>query len=91
MDRHVIMPNHVHLLLVPGQNETLSLTRWVTWLKSNLTRNWTNRPEGKIWQAGFWDTQIRDEAHLESKWLYIVQNPVRAGLVTNPAEWPYQG
>ncbi len=39
----------------------------------------------------FWDTQLRKEESCAEKWLYVVENPVRAGLVTRSSDWPYQG
>jgi REP element-mobilizing transposase RayT len=44
-----------------------------------------------IWQVDFWDTQLRKSENYGSKCEYVKNNPVRAGLVTNANEWPYQG
>jgi len=39
----------------------------------------------------FWDTQLRGVAHYDQKWEYTLQNPVRAGLVASPEDWPFSG
>ena len=43
------------------------------------------------WQKEFFDHLLRsDESHAQ-KWDYVRDNPVRARLVSDPDEWPYQG
>ncbi len=34
---------------------------------------------------------MRSDESYEEKWLYVRNNPVRAGLVNHADEWPYQG
>jgi REP element-mobilizing transposase RayT len=43
------------------------------------------------WQKTFFDHVVRSEASYEDKWIYVQQNPVRAGLVAEARDWPYQG
>jgi REP element-mobilizing transposase RayT len=43
------------------------------------------------WQAGFHDHKFRTRESESRKWEYICLNPVRAGLVLRPEEWPYGG
>ena len=44
-----------------------------------------------LWQTDCWDTQLRHVRNYEEKWEYVQANPVRKGLVSEPAAWPYQG
>ena len=44
-----------------------------------------------LWQRGCWDVQLRQGESFAAKCEYIRNNPVRAGLVANADEWPYQG
>jgi len=44
-----------------------------------------------MWQEGFFDHILRNDESMRQKWEYIRQNPVRAGLITDPKDWPYQG
>ena len=43
------------------------------------------------WQAGFHDHKFRTRESESRKWEYVCLNPVRAGLVVHPEEWPYGG
>jgi putative transposase len=43
------------------------------------------------WQKGFFDHVLRSTESYSEKWLYMVENSVRAGLVTDWKQWPYQG
>jgi putative transposase len=44
-----------------------------------------------LWQTDHWDTRVRSHVHYEEKWLYVVENPVRQGLVIRAEDWPFQG
>ena len=46
---------------------------------------------GPHWQKGFFDHVIRSEESYEQKWVYVRDNPVRAGLVRSAEDWPYAG
>ena len=89
--RYVIMPDHVHLFVaIPATGITLS--KWVhalrTVLGKELLRLGMQKPH---WQEGFFDHVLRSAESYAQKWDYVRMNPVRAGLVSNPEDWPYQG
>ena len=44
-----------------------------------------------FWQPGFFDHLLRHDESYSEKWFYVWMNPVRAGLVKRPDDWPYQG
>jgi putative transposase len=85
--RYVIMPDHVHLF-VRGDIAFL-LSQWMRMLKRILSKGILTA--GPHWQKGFFDHLIRHSESYSEKWEYVRQNPVRAGLVTNPEDWPWQG
>jgi len=88
--RYVIMPDHVHLFIRIGTNARLGLS--VTCLKRSITKCVHESTPGlHVWQEGFFDHLIRNAESYAEKWEYVYQNPVRAGLVNDPKEWPYQG
>ena len=87
LGRYVIMPDHVHLF-VRG-NLDFSLRQWVRILKRVLSKAISSAPPH--WQQGFFDHLIRHSESYAEKWEYVRQNPVRAGLVKDPDEWPWQG
>ncbi len=85
----VIMPNHVHVLILPISG--WSLATIVRDWKGYSTRliNAGTQHDGSIWHRNYFDRYIRDENHLERAVLYVHNNPVKAGLVTDPRAWPY--
>jgi putative transposase len=87
LGRYVIMPGHLHLF-VRG-NLDFSLKQWVRMLKRVLSKGISSKPPH--WQQGFFDHLIRHSESYAEKWEYVRQNPVRAGFVKHPDEWPWQG
>jgi putative transposase len=68
-----------------------ALEKWVEFWKSHSARHWLNPEHAPIWQRHFWDTQLRRDESYNQKWHYVVENPVRAGLVKHACDWPYHG
>ena len=86
--RYVLMPDHLHLFCAPI-DPPLPLGNWVRYWKSAFSRS--HGAPGHRWQNGQWDTRLRREESYDSKWHYVRNNPVRAGLVEDPDAWPYEG
>ena len=87
LGRFVIMPDHIYLFVQGGPD--FVLTQWVRMLKRTISKAIpSERPH---WQSGFFDHLIRHSESYAQKWDYVRQNPVRAGLVSMPEEWPWQG
>ena len=74
-----------------GGRPSNSLKKWVAYWKSQSARHWPNPDHAPVWQRHFWDRQLRRSESYDQKWQYVIENPVRAGLVTKPQDWPYQG
>jgi putative transposase len=89
--RYIIMPDHIHLFCAPGIRPRESLKQWVRYWKNLASKRWPRIKEHPIWQRDFWDTQLRRHENYDLKWQYVVKNPVRAGLVAESSEWPFQG
>jgi len=88
--RYVIMPDHLHLF-VCGPDD-LELGRWVGMLKQCLEKQVVLGGSARhFWQRRFFDHVLRSDESYNQKWNYVRANPVRAGLVTNPDDWPYAG
>ena len=87
--RYVIMPDHIHLLLIPKEKYSLSNImkgiKGVTARKINIIR----RTSGSVWQNESFDRIIRDEDELNEKLNYMLYNPVKKNLTENP--WRYHG
>jgi putative transposase len=84
---YTLMPNHVHLLVTPV--EALSLSRLMQALGRSYVR-WFNTRHGRsgtLWEGRFRASVIESERYLFSCCRYIELNPVRAGLVVDPAQY----
>ena len=84
-----IMPDHVHLLMC---NAGTTLGAIVNRFKGRVSsRARRLNPELTPWQAGYWDHIVRKEEGLYDVLLYILLNPVRAGLVNDWWDYPWLG
>jgi REP element-mobilizing transposase RayT len=82
------MPNHVHLLVQIWQTPMVELIKgWKGYSARSINR--ALRRCGRLWQDKYWDRYIRDEAHYRKVVHYIESNPVKAGLVKDPCQWPF--
>ena len=84
----VVMLNHVHLLVEIWQTPQSQLIKDRKGFTSRRINRVLER-RGKLWQDDYWDRYIRDEAHFRKVVHYIEANPVKAGLVKAPEEWPF--
>ena len=89
--RYVFMPGHIHLFCAPNRFPVTPLKQWLKYWKSLASLSWPRPTDHPIWQRDFWDTQLRRQESYDSKWEYVISNPVRAGLVKEPNDWPFQG
>ena len=89
--RYVLMPDHLHLFCAPAVFPPTPLQQWVLYWRAEATRRWPMPAEKPIWQKDFFDRQLRSGESYREKWDYVWRNPVRAGLVAHPEDWPYQG
>ncbi len=84
------MPDHQHLVLT-GMDDRADLWRAVTAYKQKAGY-WLsqNRPPVK-WQKDFFDHVIRTNENLGTQVRYVLDNPVRKGLVARWQDYPYSG
>jgi putative transposase len=90
----VLMPTHVHIILLPleeSQGRFFSLAQIMHSIKS-YSANKIQRTLGKngnIWFDENYDRVIRDDNDFYEKMNYIMNNPVKAGLVKNPEDYKW--
>jgi REP element-mobilizing transposase RayT len=89
--RYVIMPDHLHFFCAPVKVAVTPLKRWMEFWHADVTRRWPHPAEKSIWQKDFFDRQLRVSESYHQKWLYVLENPVKAGLIAQWEDWPYQG
>lgn len=86
---YVLMTNHVHLLVTPEEK------RSIPQILQGLGRDFVqrlNRKYGRIgtlWQSRYKSSLVQDDLYLLACQRYIELNPVRAGLVSDPASYPH--
>jgi putative transposase len=85
----VVMPDHLHALLTPSDSVTLEKAVQLIKGGSSFNIHHLRGHAMQIWLPGFHDWTIRDSADYQTKREYIWMNPVRAGLVERPEDWPY--
>lgn len=88
--RYVIMPDHVHFFAAPGEKaKPLGpfVGRWKEWTAKTLDA--ADRP--LLRRHRFFDHVLRSRSTYAEKWEYVRLNPVRAGLVDVPEDWPFAG
>jgi putative transposase len=84
----VLMPNHVHLILVPSDADGIRRAlaavhrRYAGHVHARLKRT------GHFWQGRFGCVAM-DEEHLGAALRYVALNPVRARLVRHATNWPW--
>ncbi|MDD4737488.1 MAG: transposase, partial [Kiritimatiellae bacterium] len=90
----VIMPNHIHVMI--SETAQWPLSKVVQSWKRHTSKEIHKRHPGigelhsaPLWQRDYWDRFIRDRQHYETALHYIENNPVAAGLVDHPADWPW--
>jgi len=89
----VVMPDHVHLALVPacslrGPVPIAEIMQAIKGTSAHRINKFLNR-RGKVWQEESFDRALRKEEQFTEKLYYMLENPVRAGLVRNPLDYPW--
>ena len=85
---YCLMPNHVHVIIVPSDEDGLRRTfaeahrRYTGYVNARL------RVTGHLWQGRF-GSVVMDEDHLFHAVRYVSLNPVRAGLVERAQDWQW--
>jgi len=87
---YCLMPDHLHLLLSLSPGFDRKLQDWVSAFKRYTAKSVYETAGLKpLWQKNFYDRIASDEESLIEIAKYIVQNPVRRGIVSNWETYPY--
>jgi putative transposase len=86
-----IMNNHLHLLIKPGENESLS--RIMQWILSVFAMAWNRKHHltGHVWGERFFSRIIAGIVDFLRVFIYIDENPVYAQLVEHSWLWEFGG
>ena len=85
---YCLMPDHLHVL-VQGNSRSANLLCFVKTFKHKTTFHFRFKTGKTLWQMSFFDHILRTAEDLSETVEYILLNPVRAGLVQRPHDYPY--
>jgi putative transposase len=87
---YCFMPDHVHLL-IEGETSNADMKHFVVSFKQR-TAYWFKRIYGvKLWEANYYEHVLRNDEATMAVARYIIQNPVRKGIVDDCRSYPYSG
>lgn len=85
---YCLMPNHYHLVVT---TELANLSVALRQLNGIYAQRWNQRHQrvGHVFQGRFFAQLVQDGQYFLAACRYVVRNPVRAGLVAAPEDWPW--
>ena len=98
IDAWVVLPDHLHAVLTLPDNDSDYSGRWREIKKrfsksltktEFLTQTRKRKNERGVWQRRFWEHTIRDDNDYWHHVNYVHFNPMKHGLVSRVADWPY--
>lgn len=84
------MPDHVHLL-VQGKTGDADLKKFVTGFKQKSGYEFKRKYHRNLWHVSFYDPVLRKEENVLETIKYILNNPVRKGLVDDYKKYRLSG
>jgi len=87
---YCLMPDHVHLLL-EGISDDADLREAFRVWKQLVGYAWKSRRHEPLWQTGYYDHVLRERDDTCAVVRYLLNNPVRAGLVQDAADYKWSG
>lgn len=86
---YVLMTNHVHLLVTPEQKRSLPLMMQAMGRTYVQRINARYQRTGTLWEGRYKASPVQTSYYLLACQRYIELNPVRAGMVSAPGQYPY--
>jgi len=87
---YCVMPDHAHLL-VEGLCNDSDFRRFAKMAKQRSGGLYARTQHQRLWQEGYYERVLRDEDDAREVARYVINNPVRAGLVKTPTDYPFSG
>ncbi len=88
---YCLMPDHLHFLVSPKEDSHSVLTFSDQFKGKTTNASWKLGWQGKLWQPRYHDHLVRSDEDLLVISDYILENPVRAGLVDDASQWLWSG
>src|SRR6266536_1278953 len=86
---YCLMTNHFHLLLAPAAGQSLSRVLQSLTVAHTWHYHKGHGTLGHVWQGRFKSPVIQDDDHALTVLRYLEANPLRAGMVTDLADYPW--
>src|SRR6476646_9945579 len=87
---YCFMPDHAHVLM-QGKYASADFREFVRLFKRRSSYEWKRTHRTMLWQRSYFEHVLRDDEDTIAVARYILENPVRAGLVTQIEDYPYLG
>ena len=88
---YCFMPDHLHLLVdTPDSVDSIDFVRYFKQLSAYRLSH-ASQTAHRLWQTRFYDHALRLDEDVVTAARYIFDNPVRAGIVANAADYPFSG
>lgn len=87
---YCFMPEHVHAL-VEGTTDSSDFCRLMNDFKQQTAYAHKRAPGGRLWQQGYYDRVLRPEDDKLRVIAYLLENPLRRGLVQDIRDYPFWG
>lgn len=84
-----LMPNHIHMILVPLLVNTLSKMMQKLSLSYTQYINKKHKRTGRLWECRFYSSLIEKDNYLWSACRYVERNPIRAKIVAKPEDYKW--
>ena len=84
----ILMPDHIHFFCAP-HDRSVPFDHWISFWKSCFSKSHPN--VDWRWLRKAWPTRIISSQHYQERWWYMMNNPLRKGLVTRVEDWPWKG
>lgn len=87
---YCFMPDHLHML-IEGITKSSDMIKFVSMYKQKTAYSFKTEYNSKLWQHNYYEHILRDQEATKSVLRYIIENPVRKGLVNHYSEYPHTG
>ena len=87
---YTLLEDHGHVV-TRGETDVSDVDKLISKWKQSTGYAWSRKGHGRLWQPGYWDSHLRRGESVFPMIEYVFFNPVRAGLVTDPAQYPLTG
>ena len=91
IDTYCVMPDHTHLIAVAPDGVDVAAFMYHFKRAAGFACNRLLGWQGPFWQRSYHDHVIRKEEDLDAVRRYVLENPIRAGLVEEPEDYPFAG